>query len=123
MKYNKRKLKWSTIVVIEAWTWAPGYDDSVDKLLANAIDVTIPKQMENDNIKCDGAGIVFTPIWPSHKTSNVNSDTVIGDPLEVKFMLFEDGWGLYEVEIPSVEAHQIIEIKNRIFKLLKLEEV
>lgn len=122
-KLIKKKLLWSAIVPIIAYRLAPGYDDSVDTLLADAVDNIIPEQMKRDNVTCDGATIVFTPKFPINKTSNVPSDVVTGSSLDVKFMLFEDGWGLYEVEIPSAEAHEIISIKNRIFKLLKLEEV
>ena len=123
MKSVKKKLLWSTIVPIIAYRLAPGYDDSVDVLLANAVDNIIPEQMKRDDVTCDGAAIVFTPKFPINKTSNVPSDVITGSSLDVKFMLFEDGWGLYEVEIPTAEAHEISVIKDRILKLLKLEEM
>ena len=122
MKRVRKKLLWSTIVPIIAYRLEPGYDDSVDVLLADAVDNIIPKQMKRDDVTCDGVTIVFTPKFPINKTSNVPSDVVTGTTLDVKFMLFEDKWALCEIEIPTAEAHEIIAIKNRIFKLLKLEE-
>lgn len=122
MKIVRKKLLWTTIVPIIAYRLEPGYDDSVDALLADAVDNIIPKQMERDNVTCDEVTIVFTPKFPINKTSNVPSDVVTGSELDVKFVLFEDRWALCEIEIPTAEAHEMLDIRDRIFKSLKLEE-
>lgn len=122
MKRVSKKLLWGTIVPIIAYRLEPGYDDSVDALLADAVDNIIPKQMKRDDVTCAGVTIVLIPKFSIDKTSNVPSDVVTGSTLDVKFMLFEDKWALCEIEIPTAEVHEIIAIKDRLFKSLKLEE-